>query len=285
MAPEGPGFRPDQQRWMAAFPFVGSGSLNRLCVHPSIVDFAERALGTPDIRLYQAHANAKYSGLTNYEQPMHTDRNHSWLPPRSRALVEPRGLLLPLGRDRVREPDQDRVGRRLGQRDRQVPRSYPDMDPALYAAERAAPGGGARTWPTDRTSSTGGRPSVHRARPASCSHWPSNGPGRTGSVTTRRSPGRPARSGPPSPSTPRHASSSCSASRLPDTRSGARSSSPQTARRYPALDLGPWRDGLVGASARRPRPHRAPPERPAASGQPGAGDAPVLPEPREERTT
>ena len=77
---DGPGFRPEQHRWMAAFPFAGSGALNRLCVHPAIVDFAERALGDADIRLYQAHASAKYSGLTNYEQPMHIDRNHSWLP-------------------------------------------------------------------------------------------------------------------------------------------------------------------------------------------------------------
>jgi hypothetical protein len=77
---EGPGFRPDQQRWMGTFPFPGSGALNRICVHPSIVDFAERALEATDIRLYQIHASAKYAGLTNYEQPMHTDRNHSWLP-------------------------------------------------------------------------------------------------------------------------------------------------------------------------------------------------------------
>ncbi len=77
---EGPGFRGEQHRWMATFPFGGSGSLDRLVVHPSVVNFAERALGTEDIRLYQAHASAKYSGLTNYEQPMHTDRNHSWLP-------------------------------------------------------------------------------------------------------------------------------------------------------------------------------------------------------------
>src|SRR5579862_5090142 len=38
---KGPGFRPAQQRWMAAFPFEGSGVLNRLCVHGSVVDFAE----------------------------------------------------------------------------------------------------------------------------------------------------------------------------------------------------------------------------------------------------
>ena len=77
---DGPGFRPEQQAWADIFPFRGSGALNRLCVHPSVVDFAERALETPDIRLYQIHLSAKYGGLTNYEQPMHTDRNHSWLP-------------------------------------------------------------------------------------------------------------------------------------------------------------------------------------------------------------
>ncbi len=82
---DGPGFRGEQHRWMAAFPFAGAGALNRLCVHPSVVDFAERALGSTDIRLYQAHASAKYSGLTNYEQPMHMDRNHSWLPAGSTA--------------------------------------------------------------------------------------------------------------------------------------------------------------------------------------------------------
>ena len=255
--PEGPGFRPEQQRWMAAFPFAGSGSLNRLCVHPSIVDFAERALETPDIRLYQAHANAKYSGLTNYEQPMHTDRNHSWLPAVGRGpwwnlegfcyLSDVTGSENPTRL--VSVADSANVTTKY-------PVILPAMDPELYAAERAAPDGGARTWPTDRTSSTGGHPSVHRARPASCSHWPSNGPGRTGSVTTRRSPGRPARSGPPSPSTPRHASSSCSASRLPDTRSGARSSSP---RRPAATRLSISVRGTTASSVPAPAPTPAPP--------------------------
>ena len=77
--------------------FRASGALNRLCVHPSVVDFAERALGTPDIRQYQTHSTAKYSGLTNYEQPMHIDRNHSVAPRRERGtLVEPRRIPLPL---------------------------------------------------------------------------------------------------------------------------------------------------------------------------------------------
>jgi hypothetical protein len=79
--PTGPGFRPDQHRWGREFPFPGTGALNRLCIHPSIIDFVERALDTTDLRLYQAQITAKYTGATNYEQPMHTDRNHSWLPP------------------------------------------------------------------------------------------------------------------------------------------------------------------------------------------------------------
>jgi len=78
--PAGPGFRPEQHRWRAEFPLRGTGALNRLCVHPAIVDFMERALQTTDLRLYQAGLSAKYAGTVNYEQPMHTDRNHSWLP-------------------------------------------------------------------------------------------------------------------------------------------------------------------------------------------------------------
>ena len=78
----GPFFRPEQHRWGAEFPFYGDGMLNRLCVHPSIIDFIERALGTSDIRLYQSQVSAKYAGASNYEQPMHTDRNHSYLPAR-----------------------------------------------------------------------------------------------------------------------------------------------------------------------------------------------------------
>ena len=77
---------------MSAFPFPGSGALNRVCVHPSIVDFAERALGNEDIRLYQAHASAKYAGITNYEQPIHsTATTRGSLPPASRRGGTSRG--------------------------------------------------------------------------------------------------------------------------------------------------------------------------------------------------
>src|SRR5690242_14829583 len=44
MAEHGAAFRPEQHRWAQEFPFMGSGALNRLFVHPSIVDFVERAL-------------------------------------------------------------------------------------------------------------------------------------------------------------------------------------------------------------------------------------------------
>lgn len=138
---EGPGFRGEQHRWMAAFPFGGNGSLDRLSVHSSVVDFAERALGADDIRLYQAHASAKYSGLTNYEQPMHTDRNHSWLPAGTTSPwwnLEGFLYLSDVGED-------DNPTRLVSVRDtahltEANPVVMPDTDPGLYASERRAGG-------------------------------------------------------------------------------------------------------------------------------------------------
>jgi hypothetical protein len=138
---EGPGFRADQQRWMGTFPFAGSGALNRLYVHDSIVDFAERALETRDIRLYQAHASAKFAGLTNYEQPMHIDRNHSWLPPGHESpWWNLEGFLYLSDVTEAANPT-----RMVSRRDSAHVTSpfgvvLPDWDPALYAAERPAPG-------------------------------------------------------------------------------------------------------------------------------------------------
>ena len=138
---DGPGFRSEQQRWMGTFPFDGSGALNRLCVHPSLIDFAERAIQSTDLRLYQAHASAKYSGLTNYEQPMHTDRNHSWLP----AIGEPPWWNL-TGFLYLTDVTEDENPTRLvtvddsAAIDSPYPVVLPRMDPKLYAAERSAPG-------------------------------------------------------------------------------------------------------------------------------------------------
>jgi hypothetical protein len=139
--PNGPGFRPEQHRWRNEFPFPGSGALSRLCVHPSVVDFAERALQATDLRLYQAQVSAKYAGETNYEQPMHTDRNHSWLPPRSEPPwwhIE--GFLYLSDVHEGNAPThlvsrRDSVGRAPT-----VPLVMPKGDPELYAAERPAIG-------------------------------------------------------------------------------------------------------------------------------------------------
>ncbi|HEX4490341.1 MAG TPA: hypothetical protein VH914_03960 [Acidimicrobiia bacterium] len=138
---DGPGFRPEQHRWQGQFPLPGSGALNRLYVHPSIVDFAERALGTDDIRLYQASVSAKYTGLTNYEQPMHTDRNHSWLPARADAPLRHVESFLYLS-----DVDDDCAPTHLvalrDSRDHTPTELLvlPKWDPALYAAERPARG-------------------------------------------------------------------------------------------------------------------------------------------------
>ena len=49
----------DQFVGMKQFPVGASGALDALAVHPSIVDFMERALETTDIRLYQGQTWAK----------------------------------------------------------------------------------------------------------------------------------------------------------------------------------------------------------------------------------
>jgi hypothetical protein len=136
----GPGFRPEQHRWQALFPFP-LAALNRLCVHGAIVDFAERALQSRDLRVYQALASAKYAGETNYEQPMHTDRNHSWIPARNVAPWWHLETFLYLSD--VNEGNApthlvalpDALGRATT-----VPLVMPKGDPDLYAAERPAPG-------------------------------------------------------------------------------------------------------------------------------------------------
>jgi hypothetical protein len=139
--PEGPGFRPEQHRWRAEFPFPGSGALSRLCVHPAIVDFAERALLTADLRLYQALVSAKFTGDTNYEQPMHTDRNHSWLPARSEAPWWQLQVFLYLSDVRPGFAPTHLVP--LEDSREQATTVWgvmPAQDPDLYAAECPAPG-------------------------------------------------------------------------------------------------------------------------------------------------
>ena len=139
--PTGPGFRPEQHHWTGVFPFPGTGALNRLCVHPAIVDFAERALRASDLRLYQAGISAKYTGYTNYEQPMHTDRNHSWLPPKSEPpWLHLESFVYLSDVDEGNAPThlvsvRDSVGHKPTE-----PLVLPKWDPGLYAAEKSAGG-------------------------------------------------------------------------------------------------------------------------------------------------
>ena len=140
MPTTGPAFRPEQHRFRGEFPFYGSGLLTRLTVHPKIVDFMERALDSTDLRVYQAQVSAKYTGDANFEQPMHTDRNHSFLPPN---MVSPwwhvESFLY------LTDVAEDTAPTHLVRRGDAVGRStnrifMPDDDPQLYASERAAIG-------------------------------------------------------------------------------------------------------------------------------------------------
>jgi hypothetical protein len=78
-----PRFRPLQFAGLKEFPFAEQ-ALNLLALHPAIIALAEDLLGTPDVRLYQAETFAKYTGVTQYDQPFHADyTNHVMLPPRA----------------------------------------------------------------------------------------------------------------------------------------------------------------------------------------------------------
>lgn len=73
-------FRKAQFDGTTLFPYPDAPKLNRLFVHPAMVDFAAQALGTRDLRIYQSRVWSKSGGHTDYEQPLHIDGNHSLLP-------------------------------------------------------------------------------------------------------------------------------------------------------------------------------------------------------------
>ena len=70
------------------FPYL-SYDLNRLAVHPDLVDAAERYLGSAELHLYKVELWAKYSGAANYDQPLHRDYgSHSLVTPRPEARYQ-----------------------------------------------------------------------------------------------------------------------------------------------------------------------------------------------------
>lgn len=71
-------FSRDQFRNNEDMPFNCSPALNLLGLHPAFIAMAKAALGSDDVRLYQSHTWAKYTGTADYEQPFHCDfKNHT----------------------------------------------------------------------------------------------------------------------------------------------------------------------------------------------------------------
>ena len=70
------------------FPYR-SWDLNRLAVHPDLVDAAERYLETAELHLYKVELWAKYAGAVNYDQPLHRDYgSHSLVVPRPESRYQ-----------------------------------------------------------------------------------------------------------------------------------------------------------------------------------------------------
>src|SRR5438128_1074148 len=101
-------FRPLQFVGLKEFPFADQ-ALNLLALHPAIITAAEGLLRTRDVRLYQAETFAKYTGVTQYDQPFHADyTNHVMLPPRADGRYRPAQMFLYLS-DVTREHGATRI--------------------------------------------------------------------------------------------------------------------------------------------------------------------------------
>ena len=77
-----PRFAHSQFHGLRLFPY-DDWALDRLPVHPALVDVAERFLASTDVDLYKVELWAKYAGAVDYDQPHHRDfGNHSLVVPR-----------------------------------------------------------------------------------------------------------------------------------------------------------------------------------------------------------
>ena len=225
------------------------------------------------------------AGETNYEQPMHTDRNHSWLPARRRAPwwhIE--GFLYLSDVHEGNAPTHlvplaARSGAHDGATGHAQGRSGALRRRAGGERRRAV-----RSSRTAPTSSTAASTSPSPVAAASCSTSATRSPVRTGSGTTPRSRARPILAGRRSSRDRPRASWSCSGSLRPAIRSGTRSSSTRRRVLLPRLDLSPWRaraddaapsqqTGLLGRGdgTRSTASGRSSPVAPAASVRPPPG--------------
>jgi len=138
-----PAFREEQFAGTMLFPIPDAPNLNRLFVHPRLVAFAEAALGTDNLRIYQSRIWSKFGDVANYEQPLHRDLNHSLVPTRSEPGWWFLECFVYLG-----DVDERNGAPRLVPRPAAVAAGEPSErrpvdrsdQPALYDAEVSAPG-------------------------------------------------------------------------------------------------------------------------------------------------
>lgn len=75
-------FHEAQFKTLESPPFDCSPALNLIGTHPALVAFAQAALGTQAVHLYQCQAWAKFTGDADYDQPFHCDfSNHTLTAP------------------------------------------------------------------------------------------------------------------------------------------------------------------------------------------------------------
>lgn len=59
-------------------PYEAGIEMNLISMHPRLIEFARALLGAQDVRCYQSHTWAKFTGQTDYEQDFHCDfGNHT----------------------------------------------------------------------------------------------------------------------------------------------------------------------------------------------------------------
>ncbi len=81
-------FNPAQFTSFQPIPVDCSPALNLIGVHPALVSFAQAALGTDDVHLYQCQVWAKFTGAADYDQPFHCDfSNHTLTAPSEDARL------------------------------------------------------------------------------------------------------------------------------------------------------------------------------------------------------
>ncbi|MFI6347186.1 phytanoyl-CoA dioxygenase family protein [Streptomyces sp. NPDC050560] len=132
---------PEQFAGQIDFPWTGH-ALDRLTVHPRITDIAADLLDTTDLRLYQAQLWAKYTGATDYEQPLHLDySSHTLLVPKKRARPQQVEMFLYLTDVTEGCAPTRLVSRSLTRDMSPVPyHVWRGTHPELYGAEVSLPG-------------------------------------------------------------------------------------------------------------------------------------------------